>query len=96
METAMMFPALLLQKPHHKSKSKDHVNFLDRRLNYWFAGDIQSLLHEGHFIHSSLHYTRRHNNDIASVLKSFARLVSHAGQHQSCEFLGQAQLHNFL
>ena len=32
---AMTMPALLLQKPHSRSKTKDHVKCLERRLEDW-------------------------------------------------------------
>ena len=41
---------LLLQKPHARSKTKDHIKCLERRLAVWKAGDIEALLHEGRTI----------------------------------------------
>ena len=38
MRAAMVMPALLLQKPHPRSKAKDHVLSLERRLNLWSNG----------------------------------------------------------
>ena len=35
---------LLLQKPSQKSKSKDHVTHLKRRLELWKQGDIPALV----------------------------------------------------
>ena len=42
--------ALLLQKPHSQSKSRDHVAALARRLRAWRTGDIDGLLREGRTI----------------------------------------------
>ena len=36
----MVLPALLLQKPHLQSKSREHINCLERRLLLWRGGDI--------------------------------------------------------
>ena len=36
-------PTLLLQKPSRTSKSKDHVNRLQHRLDLWHKGKIQSV-----------------------------------------------------
>ena len=33
--TVNVLPILLLQKPHHKSKTKDHAAYLKRRLRLW-------------------------------------------------------------
>lgn len=35
---AMTMPSLLLQKPHVKSKAKEHVHCLERRLPIWKEG----------------------------------------------------------
>jgi hypothetical protein len=42
----MVMPALLLQKPHPKSKAKEHTASLNRRLKQWIEGDISGLLEE--------------------------------------------------
>ena len=41
---AIMVACVNLQKPHGKSKSRDHVSVLERRLKAWHAGDIEGLL----------------------------------------------------
>ena len=51
---AMCMHALLLQRPHNRSKNADHVNLLKSRLNKWKNGDIDLLLHEGQTIQSHL------------------------------------------
>ena len=50
MKAAMTMPALLLQKPNTKSKAKDHVKCLEKRLQQWFSGDIDDLPREGRTI----------------------------------------------
>ena len=47
-------PALLLQKPHSKSKPKEHVTHLERRLAIWTNGEFHELLAEGHTIQQNL------------------------------------------
>ena len=47
LKAAMVMPALLLQRPHRDSKSRDHVACLERRLPLWRNGNIKSLLDEG-------------------------------------------------
>ena len=54
----MLMPALLLQKPHSKSKSKEHVTHLERRLALWTNGEFDELLAEGSTIQQNLYVTR--------------------------------------
>ena len=54
LKAAMCMPALLLKRPHNRSKNADHVNLLKSRLNKWKNRDIDLLLHEGQTIQSRL------------------------------------------
>jgi len=49
-----IMPALLLQKPSKTSKSKDHVNALQRRLKLWEKGEFVTLLHEAEALQKRL------------------------------------------
>ena len=40
----MIMPALLLQKPSRKSKTKEHVAYLDKRLKWWQDGHLDLLV----------------------------------------------------
>ena len=40
----LMMPSLLLQKLSHKSKSKDHLRALERRLELWESREVMELL----------------------------------------------------
>lgn len=51
---SIIMPALLLQKPSRNSKTKDHVKFLEKRLEWWKNGDIDLLLREGGAIQKRL------------------------------------------
>ena len=44
---AITIGSVLLQKPSRTSKSRDHIECLERRLKSWKNGDIDTLLHEG-------------------------------------------------
>ena len=70
---AMIIPHLLLQKPHAKSKSRDHVSCLERRLSLWKEGDIESLLQEGIAIQQRLRNADHRSRDDTS--RAFARLM---------------------
>ena len=50
LKASFVMQILLLQKPSRKSKSKDHVNHVKRRLELWKQGDIPSLIQEGRCI----------------------------------------------
>lgn len=50
MTAIMLMPALLLQKPHAKSKASEHSSYLRDRLSTWREGDIAKLLNEGRAI----------------------------------------------
>lgn len=54
LKAAMSMPALLLQRPHHRSKNADHISLLRNRLAKWNCEDIDSLVHEGQTIQSRL------------------------------------------
>ena len=50
----MILPPLLLQKPSKNSKSKDHVSYLIKRLEWWRNGDLDLLIKEGDAIQKRL------------------------------------------
>ena len=54
MKAAMVMPALLLQKPQPRSKAKDHVLHLERRLQLWGNRNLRELLDEGRTIQRQL------------------------------------------
>ena len=49
-KSAMPLPTLILQKPFRTSKTKDHINCIEKRLDLWLKGDIDALIFEGHTI----------------------------------------------
>ena len=65
MKAAIVLPILLLQKPSHNSKAKEHSACLERRLKTWQNGDLSDLLLEGRTIQlripkSSLKDSQKH------------------------------------
>ena len=50
LKAATLMPLLLLQKPTRKSKAKEHITCLERRLDTWRNGDLNELLREGRTI----------------------------------------------
>ena len=72
---AMILPPLLLQKPTPKSKARDHVRCLERRLQCWRDGDIESLLSEGKTIQGRLPRAPLNPNNQESTARAFAKLM---------------------
>ena len=50
LNAAMVLPALLHQKPHLTSKTKDHINCIERRYRLWKEENFEALLEEGRVI----------------------------------------------
>ena len=55
----MVMPSLLLQKPSQKSKSKDHLRALERRLELWESGEVMELLKESDTIQKNMKATNK-------------------------------------
>lgn len=89
LEAIMVACALLLQKPHHSSKCRDHVAVLDRRLRAWQAGDIDGLLKEGRTIQKHLVPARRRPDEdpTANDVRVFSRLVFEGKIHSALRYL---------
>ena len=76
LQAAMVMPALILQKPHPKSKAKDHAKHLARRLQLWTEGDLESLLNEGRTIQRQ--FTQQCHSQARSTeqnARTFAKLM---------------------
>ena len=76
LKAAMVMPALLLQKPHPRSKAKEHTLHLERHLRLWAEGDLGGLLKEGRTIQHQ--FTRQRPNQSRSaqqIPRRFAKLM---------------------
>ena len=58
LKATIVMPILLLQKPFQASKPKDLKKCLDRRLEFWKNGNLESLMEEGIEIQNRLHKSR--------------------------------------
>ena len=74
MKAIHVMPALLLQKPSKKSKSKDHMLALERRLKLWDEGNLLELLAEGTTIQDRITSSNR-KSDISAISKKFKLLM---------------------
>ena len=78
LKAAMTLPALVLQKPHKKSKAKEHVSCLQRRLDLWEKGDINDLLKEGKALQKSkarLQPPSSPKEGLSSTLRTFSKMM---------------------
>ena len=72
---AMTIPALLLQKPHGKSRVKEHIRALDRRLELWKNGHLNNLLAEGKCIQQRLKPTEQRKSVDNKQIKLFSKFM---------------------
>ena len=70
----MIMPNLLLQKPSKKSKAKDDLTALERRMQSWLKGDLMELLHEGEMIQKNL-TQQLTKGDIGKISNKFTTLM---------------------
>ena len=64
-----------IQKPHAKSKVKEHSVHLERRLKLWQDGNIDVLLHEGRCIQKHLFSSGNQMHDPEKTTRIFSRLM---------------------
>ena len=74
MRAIHVMPALLLQKPSKRSKSKEHVEALERRLESWKKGDLLKLFEETEAIQSRLPINNG-KRDMAATSRRFKELM---------------------
>ena len=74
LQAAMVMPVLLLQKPHPKSKAKEHIVHLNRRLKQRMNGDIIDLPVEGRVIQQRLGRQHRQRS-CEHTARIFAKLM---------------------
>ena len=74
LQAAMVMPVLLLQKPHPKSKAKEHIVHLNRRLKQRMNGDIIDLPDEGRVIQQRLGRQHRQRS-CKHTARIFAKLM---------------------
>ena len=78
--SAMLFPSLILQRPHYKSKPREHIDCLERRLPLWGTADgIRELLKEGNCIQRHLPLNQRNtrkNNQKDNRSRRFTQFMT--------------------
>ena len=71
----MTAPALLSQRPHRKSTTKENIACLERRLETWRSGDIMSLFDEGQAIQKYMPVSTHVTPDQECHSRKFAKFV---------------------
>ena len=70
----LIMAPLLLQKPSKTSKTKDHIQYLEKRLALWKNGDFRDILREGKKIQERL-LPHKKKIDPDHARKVFSRLM---------------------
>ena len=90
MRAAMVMLVLLIQKPHQRSRQKEHTKHLERRLKLWSDGDIDALLNEGRTIQTEFkHHFRQQNTNNTQTARNFAKLVMEGKMRAALRLLSQ-------
>ena len=90
LKAAMVMPALLLQKPTFKSKSKEHSACLTRRMKLWLEGDFDSLMKESRTIQNVLSIKYK-KYTLPQISKTFAKLMLQGKVSAALKLLDQQE-----
>ena len=82
-----IFIPLMLQKPSAKSKNRDHVKYLDKRLVWWNEFQLQALIDEGKAIQKNL--LQLNESKRPSELKAFTRLMLQGKLKKALKFVDE-------
>ena len=88
LKASFVMQVLLLQKPSQKSKSRDHVTHLKRRLEMWKQGDIPSLTQEGRCIQRYLLNRSRPSDDDA-IARNFGKMMEQGKVRAALRYLSR-------
>ena len=71
-KATLVMPSLLLQKPSQKSRSREHLKSLERRMDSLTSGEILDLLYEGETTRKGLRLSNTPST-VADISKNFTR-----------------------
>ena len=92
MKAVMIMPSLLLQKPSRNSKTKNHVNALERRLKLWQDKNLIELFEEAQTIQEQLTKSKR-KISILEISKRFVREMEKGNVTGAIKLLSE-NMHN--
>ena len=88
LKASFVMQMLLLQKPSKRSKAKDHISHLKRRLELWKQGNIEALVQEGKCIQKPLvNKPRPSDND--AIARNFGRMMEQGKVKAALRYLSQ-------
>lgn len=96
LKACSVMQSLLLQKPHAKSKAKEHTTHLERRMKLWAQGDIDGLLHEGKCIQKHLKSNASGTNVIEKIARGFNRLMLQGKVRRATRLISSADNRGLL
>ena len=88
LKAAFLLPLLVLQKPHKRSKLREHCKDLERRLVLWKDGRFRELLKEGNTIQRKFKYNRC-NMRKSDPLRLFTRFMFHGKVRSALRVLNE-------
>ena len=95
MKAISVIQLLLLQKQSKRSKTKDHVSHLQRRLKMWLKGDFLQLLEEGRCLQSRLVFRKQQlTKKVSNYI--FRSKMSQGNVHSALNFLSHNSLEGVL
>ena len=87
----IILPILLLQQPYKRSKTKEHIKCLERRMKVWKDGDLAVLVREGRTIQQRLPQVRRATTANENRLAcTFANLMFKRKTHAALDLLANS------
>ena len=91
LKACSVMQCLLLQKPHAKSKTKEHVSHLERRMKLWSQRDVDALLYEGKCIQKHLTSSKHRTVEFENIARGFSRLMLQGKVHQAVRLISNAE-----
>ena len=95
MKAVRIMPSLLLQKPSKESKSKDHLEALERRMELWQSGDLLELLQESLTIQRNLKSVKG-SKAVAQISKKFVEEMQKGNVNGALKLLTDNMDHGIL
>ena len=90
LKACSVMQSLLLQKPHAKSKTKEHVACLERRMALWMEGNIDKLILEGKCIQKYLITSGKAEIELEKISRGFNRLMLQGKTRQAVRLISSA------
>ena len=81
---------LLLQKPHARSKTKEHIAYLEGRMILWSEGKIEKLISEGKCIQNHLTSNATAEMEVEKIARGFNRLMLQGKARQAVRLISNA------